>query len=97
LLHVATSVIRCTSSTVTSHTGQPEKHAVDRHLCPPMCRSLAVVDDDGEGATGEHDGNGATSDDNDCEGATGDGTTGYDNDNNGNWRHQQLQWHLRDR
>jgi hypothetical protein len=27
LLHVASSVVCCTSSTVTSHTGQPEKHA----------------------------------------------------------------------
>jgi len=34
-LHVASSIVRCTSSTVTSHTGQPEKHAVDRHLRPP--------------------------------------------------------------
>jgi hypothetical protein len=33
--------------------GQPEKHAVDRHLCPPMPRRLAVVDDDGEGAMGD--------------------------------------------
>jgi hypothetical protein len=31
-----------TSSTVVSHTGQPEKHAVDRHLRPPPppCQTL---------------------------------------------------------
>jgi len=89
-LHVATSVIRCTSSTVTSHTGQPEKHAVDRHLRPPMRRRLTVVDDDGEGAMGDDDGDGATGDDDDGDGATGDdddgdgatgdGETGYDDD-----------------
>ena len=62
-----------------------------------MRRSLAVVDDDGEGATGDHNGNGVMGDDDDCEGATGNGTTGYDNNDDDNWRHQQLQWHQRDR
>jgi hypothetical protein len=35
LLHVASSVVRCTLLTLTSHTGQPEKHAADQHLRPP--------------------------------------------------------------
>jgi hypothetical protein len=74
------------SSTVTSHTGQPEKHAVDRHLRPPMRRRLAVVDDDGEGAMGNDDGDGATGDDDDGDDATGDGATGYDDGNDGNWQ-----------
>ncbi len=85
-LHIATSVVRYTSSTVTSHTGQPEKHAIDRHLRPPMRRCLAVVDDDGEGAMGDDDGDGATGDDDDGDGATGDDVAGYDGDNDCNWR-----------
>jgi hypothetical protein len=80
LLHVATFVVRCTLSTITSHTGQPEKHAVDRHLRPPMHRRLAVVDDDGEGVMGDDDGDGAFCDDGDGDGATGDGATGDDDD-----------------
>jgi hypothetical protein len=78
LLHVATSVIRCRSSTITSHTGQPEKHTVDRHLRPPMRRRLAIIDNDGDGATGDNDdGGGVTGD-----GKDGDGATGDDNDGN---------------
>ena len=75
--------------TVTSHTGQPEKHAVDCHLRPPMCRRLAVVDDDGKGAMGNDDGNSATGDDNDDnddgngDGAMGSDATGYNDDDDG--------------
>jgi hypothetical protein len=62
-----------------------------------MRRSLAVVDDDGEGATGNDDGNGATGDDDDGDGATGDGATGYDDDgDDGDWRRRQQQWRRRD-
>ena len=77
------------SSTVTSHIGQPEKHAIDRHIRPPMRRRLAVVDDDGKGAMGDDDGDGATGDDDDGDNATSDGATGYDDDDNGDWRLQQ--------
>jgi hypothetical protein len=86
LLHVATSIVCCTSSTVTSHTSQPEKHAIDRHLCPPMRRSLAVVDDDGEGVTGDNDGDGATGNDDNGNGAMSDGATGYDYNDDGDWQ-----------
>jgi hypothetical protein len=84
-LRVVSAVVRCTLSTVTSHTGQPEKHAVDRHLRPPMHIHLAVVNDNGEGAMGDDDGDGATGDDDNVNGATGDGATGYDNDDDGDW------------
>ena len=73
-------------STVTSHTGQPEKHAVNRHLRPPMRRHLAIVDDDGEGAMGDDDG----------DGTTGDGATGYDDDDDGDWRRRQRRWRRHD-
>jgi len=63
--------------TITSHTGQPEKHAVDRHLCPPMHRRLVVVDDDGKSVTGDDDGDGTTGDNDDGDGTMGGGATGY--------------------
>ena len=75
--------------TVTSHTGQPEKHAVDCHLRPPMCRR------DGEGAMGNNDGNSASGDDNDDnnddngDGAMGSDATGYNNDDDGEGRRQR--------
>jgi hypothetical protein len=86
LLRVVSAVFRRTSSTITSHTGQPEKHAVDRNLRPPMHRHLAVVDDNGEGATGDDD-NG--------NGAMGDGSTGYNDGDDGDWRRRQLRWRRR--
>jgi len=54
-----------------------------------MCRRLAIVDDDGDGATGNndnYDGDGATGYDNnddDCNGATGDETDDDGNDTMG--------------
>ena len=81
--------------TVTSHTGQPEKHAVDRHLRPPMHRRLAVVNDDGEVAMGNDDSDSATGDDNDDDddgdgyGAMGSGATGHDDDDDGDGRRQR--------
>ena len=81
--------------TVTSHTGQPEKHAVDHHLRPPMRRRLTVVNDDGEGTMGNDDGDSATCDDNDDDddsdgdGTMGSGATGYDNDDDGDGRRQR--------
>ena len=44
-----------------------------------MCGRLAIVDNDGNGATGDEvndDGDGATGDDDDGDGALGDGATG---------------------
>ena len=54
-----------------------------------MRRSLAVVDDDGEGVTGDNDGDGATGNDDNGNGATSDGATGYDYNDDGDWQRQQ--------
>ena len=42
-----------------------------------MRRCLTVVDDDGKGAMGDNDGDGATGDYDDGDGAMGDSATGY--------------------
>ncbi len=48
-------------------------------------RATGDDNDDGDGATGDNDGNGTMDDDDDDDGdsATGDGATGYDDDDDG--------------
>ena len=91
-LHVASSVVRCTSSTVTSHTGQPEKHAVNRHLRPPPppCQTWGDLVWATRRATARRDtttttmatGDDDVDDDDDVDAATGDEVDDDDDDDN---------------